>query len=130
MIRRPPRSTRTDTLFPYTTLFRSDRSLDRQDFLLLPPVAGGDEERLADCEEADGDDHPVDTAQKLWHAEREACLSGLQVDADEAERDAEEQAGQPADDGTAQQRPDCGEAQDNQREILRRTEPKDDHNHG
>src|SRR3546814_16824296 len=26
MIRRPPRSTRTYTLFPYTTLFRSDRS--------------------------------------------------------------------------------------------------------
>src|SRR3546814_15912014 len=24
MIRRPPRSTRTDTLFPYTTLFRAD----------------------------------------------------------------------------------------------------------
>src|SRR3546814_16674992 len=32
MIRRPPRSTRTDTLFPYTTLFRSAeilRELDR-----------------------------------------------------------------------------------------------------
>src|SRR3546814_11653185 len=29
MIRRPPRSTRTDTLFPYTTLFRSCRSLTR-----------------------------------------------------------------------------------------------------
>src|SRR3546814_3272728 len=27
MIRRPPRSTRTDTLFPYTTLFRSDSIL-------------------------------------------------------------------------------------------------------
>src|SRR3546814_14594237 len=27
MIRRPPRSTRTDTLFPYTTLFRSDGAL-------------------------------------------------------------------------------------------------------
>src|SRR3546814_3275149 len=27
MIRRPPRSTRTDTLFPYTTLFRSARIL-------------------------------------------------------------------------------------------------------
>src|SRR3546814_9084273 len=27
MIRRPPRSTRTDTLFPYTTLFRSTPSL-------------------------------------------------------------------------------------------------------
>src|SRR3546814_6866940 len=26
MIRRPPRSTRTDTLFPYTTLFRSQRN--------------------------------------------------------------------------------------------------------
>src|SRR3546814_4249395 len=29
MIRRPPRSTRTDTLFPYTTLFRSQRALWR-----------------------------------------------------------------------------------------------------
>src|SRR3546814_11913450 len=28
MIRRPPRSTRTDTLFPYTTLFRSACSRD------------------------------------------------------------------------------------------------------
>src|SRR3546814_3473060 len=27
MIRRPPRSTRTDTLFPYTTLFRSRRDV-------------------------------------------------------------------------------------------------------
>src|SRR3546814_2069696 len=27
MIRRPPRSTRTDTLFPYTTLFRSAQPL-------------------------------------------------------------------------------------------------------
>src|SRR3546814_5733106 len=32
MIRRPPRSTRTDTLFPYTTLFRSPLSV------LLPPL--------------------------------------------------------------------------------------------
>src|SRR3546814_14007509 len=27
MIRRPPRSTRTDTLFPYTTLFRSHKAI-------------------------------------------------------------------------------------------------------
>src|SRR3546814_4112377 len=33
MIRRPPRSTRTDTLFPYTTLFRSDR----RPYGLFPP---------------------------------------------------------------------------------------------
>src|SRR3546814_3678752 len=30
MIRRPPRSTRTDTLFPYTTLFRSVRKRFRR----------------------------------------------------------------------------------------------------
>src|SRR3546814_2762960 len=30
MIRRPPRSTRTDTLFPYTTLFRSPPRLTRE----------------------------------------------------------------------------------------------------
>src|SRR3546814_18952739 len=30
MIRRPPRSTRTDTLFPYTTLFRSLWGYERQ----------------------------------------------------------------------------------------------------
>src|SRR3546814_15321693 len=33
MIRRPPRSTRTDTLFPYTTLFRSG---DRQRRIAVP----------------------------------------------------------------------------------------------
>src|SRR3546814_5679137 len=33
MIRRPPRSTRTDTLFPYTTLFRSSSSTSS--FLVL-----------------------------------------------------------------------------------------------
>src|SRR3546814_13403906 len=46
MIRRPPRSTRTDTLFPYTTLFRS--------FPLNPPsisslgIAGGFTFKLQD----------------------------------------------------------------------------------
>src|SRR3546814_21143830 len=30
MIRRPPRSTRTDTLFPYTTLFRSRSDIHAQ----------------------------------------------------------------------------------------------------
>src|SRR3546814_9142078 len=32
MIRRPPRSTRTDTLFPYTTLFRSEYGLVTDDY--------------------------------------------------------------------------------------------------
>src|SRR3546814_20412281 len=35
MIRRPPRSTRTDTLFPYTTLFRSSKE-DAHDYRYFP----------------------------------------------------------------------------------------------
>src|SRR3546814_13043799 len=35
MIRRPPRSTRTDTLFPYTTLFRSKAEIDHAFHLRL-----------------------------------------------------------------------------------------------
>src|SRR3546814_2789115 len=34
MIRRPPRSTRTDTLFPYTTLFRSSTAQHSVPFLI------------------------------------------------------------------------------------------------
>src|SRR3546814_8115511 len=41
MIRRPPRSTRTDTLFPYTTLFRSTHLL-----------VGGDDQRCAHVDDA------------------------------------------------------------------------------
>src|SRR3546814_10529160 len=37
MIRRPPRSTRTDSLFPYTTLFRSRRSVGGEGRALVPP---------------------------------------------------------------------------------------------
>src|SRR3546814_12479334 len=35
MRRRPPRSTRTDTLFPYTTLFRSGVTFDSQHRILI-----------------------------------------------------------------------------------------------
>src|SRR3546814_4868733 len=51
MIRRPPRSTRTDTLVPYTTLFRSRLTwkLDKQGFTLIAPYLKvlGEEGRLA-----------------------------------------------------------------------------------
>src|SRR3546814_8989053 len=43
MIRRPPRSTRTDTLFPYTTLFRSRGQSPHQAVhppLRMPPARG------------------------------------------------------------------------------------------
>src|SRR3546814_10024163 len=37
MIRRPPRSTRTDTLFPYTTLFRSGRGATNRSHSVRKP---------------------------------------------------------------------------------------------
>src|SRR3546814_16885534 len=43
MQRRPPRSTRTYTLFPYTSLFRSPPSLPA----FLPPLQGGEDGLLA-----------------------------------------------------------------------------------
>src|SRR3546814_16484531 len=46
MVRRPPRSTRTYTLFPYTTLFRSHRQA-------LAAAAANIEKREARCAEID-----------------------------------------------------------------------------
>src|SRR3546814_10107293 len=46
MIRRPPRSTRTDTLFPYTTLFRStifQSLMEFKDALDNPPLTPADQ---------------------------------------------------------------------------------------
>src|SRR3546814_6333293 len=62
MIRRPPRSTRTYTLFPYTTLFRSAGVLDRipeppaapAQFVVRPPRT----DRDAQGEETPGDVGP------------------------------------------------------------------------
>src|SRR3546814_19301465 len=39
MIRRPPRSTRTDTLFPYTTLFRSEQEAVTENLEIFPVAA-------------------------------------------------------------------------------------------
>src|SRR3546814_4815265 len=50
MVRRPPRSTRTDTLFPYTTLFRSQ--CKRAGY----PLGG----RLVRCDGGDGDRHALE----------------------------------------------------------------------
>src|SRR3546814_9904083 len=73
MIRRPPRSTRTDTLFPYTTLFRSDDlGLEAHDFLVgqAPAVCGlgigGDQESYgkADGEKSAAHDLTPRTAER------------------------------------------------------------------
>src|SRR3546814_5454937 len=58
MIRRPPRSTRTDTLFPYTTLFRSARRCAEADRALARDWRGDGDARgarrdiLPDCQAA------------------------------------------------------------------------------
>src|SRR3546814_6824075 len=74
MIRRPPRSTRTDTLFPYTTLFRSLRpglvqvpgALDRADHVVtavdddagdVGDLAGVAQQLVVELEEARSEEH-------------------------------------------------------------------------
>src|SRR3546814_10580357 len=47
MIRRPPRSTRTDTLFPYTTLFRSSQILSFDTSIDGPSVNPGIDQAYA-----------------------------------------------------------------------------------
>src|SRR3546814_17692539 len=49
MIRRPPRSTLTDTLFPYTTLFRSAPRLGRRSHHPPPPAISADPADPARC---------------------------------------------------------------------------------
>src|SRR3546814_14557919 len=60
MIRRPPRSTRTDTLFPYTTLFRSGMAGG-----LEPQLARGGAIEQPGFEHAVSDDHGRRDGQSL-----------------------------------------------------------------
>src|SRR3546814_1706143 len=74
MIRRPPRSTRTDTLFPYTTLFRS--VLDRE--ALQGEVVGVDDQPLGAAalalEAEHGLVHPRAADGHPVHAQAEAAV--------------------------------------------------------
>src|SRR3546814_3581802 len=80
MIRRPPRSTRTDTLFPYTTLFRSG------DAAFFPEI-GDERRRVAAVHQHGGDgigplrrrgDVEVDGAALAPHLHRGAHRLGQQ----------------------------------------------------
>src|SRR3546814_11270137 len=74
MIRRPPRSTRTDTLFPYTTLFRSHDAHRRHALRLRRPKdrRAGPRSRHAGARKAD--DGAARTAGAVLRTER---LQGL-----------------------------------------------------
>src|SRR3546814_19618522 len=84
MIRRPPRTTRTDTLFPYTTLFRSDhRGLhavaDAQvrDVVLARVLRGQHLALEAAVAEAAG--HPA-AVQPFEHLRRAVALDVLRLE--------------------------------------------------
>src|SRR3546814_17848503 len=74
MRRRPPRSTRTDTLFPYTTLFRSDALAGDGDVYLCQP--GGREDLSALDEKIPVFSHGIHTFLSAritaWRAARSA----------------------------------------------------------
>src|SRR3546814_9141093 len=60
MIRRPPRSTRTDTLFPYTALFRSDQADDidpRLGAFRLERRQQGEHAERTDCDDGRSEEH-------------------------------------------------------------------------
>src|SRR3546814_4421099 len=74
MIRRPPRSTRTDTLFPYTTLFRSACARCRRDGR---DDAGGDDARDARPHRPAASGRPGDRPH-LYSGDRKSTTSELQ----------------------------------------------------
>src|SRR3546814_8813405 len=73
MIRRPPRSTRTDTLFPYTTLFRSEVGRDHR-----PPVFRRHAVQGAVARDAGVVHQDVDRAELSLHL-GDACLAGGEI---------------------------------------------------
>src|SRR3546814_20786659 len=73
MIRRPPRSTRTDTLFPYTTLFRSNvlamvrgvRELGMEACVTLGMLSQAQADRLAEAG-LTAYNHNLDTSPEFY----------------------------------------------------------------
>src|SRR3546814_13726660 len=87
MIRRPRRSTRTDTLFPYTTLFRSARAAQpppRPDLHLVPDP-GADRKAVAAAEKVlaeaqAGLDEALEAHDEATAAYDELAARSLQID--------------------------------------------------
>src|SRR3546814_18902594 len=118
MIRRPPRSTRTDTLFPYTTLFRSSVGAQPSDRVARFLDAAGVQERAArnnpnkavPGEKAQ--ERAEEKAQKLADAE-EAAAAADAAPAPEHHA-AEEAAPEPA----AAEAPAADESEDRQTVVT------------
>src|SRR3546814_13269302 len=79
MIRRPPRSTRTDTLFPYTTLFRSRIAIDGP---AIAAIARSFAKLPAPVRHADRIDRPRETEVRFGFADEHgrAAIAGVAID--------------------------------------------------
>src|SRR3546814_12788169 len=91
MIRRPPRSTRTDTLFPYTTLFRSKREAEDAAQAERDRIQREHEEALA------AERRRAEEAEAAAQAERDRIAKEEADRKAEADRIAAEQAKRAAD---------------------------------
>src|SRR3546814_11983735 len=96
MIRRPPRSTRTDTLFPYTTLFRSARCPSRRPPRRRQPLSrsvsplfgrapAAREQQRHHREIERADEHDRDAAPAIGRLSRERKAAADQEEADSHE---------------------------------------------
>src|SRR3546814_5981299 len=94
MIRRPPRSTRTDTLFPYTTLFRSeDRRVLRHGALHLGTDLRGRRAAVGIAEMVEAAEREVGAVLRQWGLRRAGLDQFLQPMAGRAaENDEVDQA--------------------------------------
>src|SRR3546814_8070166 len=79
MIRRPPRSTRTDTLFPYTTLFRSSRNVPpraacRRLHIVVPSSSSCRPLHLPDCITRRSEEHTSELQSLMRNSYAVFCL--------------------------------------------------------
>src|SRR3546814_11390909 len=89
MIRRPPRSTRTDTLFPYTTLFRSNCDEPIGEIWFEMPNGGNAElliKYLFTSQKLSIQVHPDDDEARARGYPREKDEAWLVLDADPGDR--------------------------------------------
>src|SRR3546814_20287264 len=75
MIRRPPRSTRTDPLFPYTTLFRSAAPAGAST-LASAPVASTPDTALEPAKPASQQAAPATVIEQPWYMQTWAWVAG------------------------------------------------------
>ncbi|GCC47973.1 hypothetical protein chiPu_0031959, partial [Chiloscyllium punctatum] len=94
------------------------RAAHRLELLLGMMAARGDIERLPHREQADRKRRHLDAVEQFRDAEGKPRLPGELVDADKAERQSNEQAGQPADRRVAEGRRHRDEGDAHQREII------------